>query len=58
MAGDKPIVGDFNRDGRTDVGVVRRGAWLLRGFPSAGSTWRRFGFGRPTDQPDHRGLER
>ncbi len=51
MAGDKPVVGDFNRDGRTDVGVVRRGVWLLRGFPSAGSTWRRFAFGRPTDQP-------
>ena len=51
MAGDKPVVGDFNRDGRTDVGVVRRGVWLLRGFPSAGSTWRRFAFGRPTDTP-------
>ena len=26
MAGDKPVgQGDFNRDGRTDVGVVRGG---------------------------------
>ncbi|MDQ1598578.1 MAG: hypothetical protein QOD68_52, partial [Actinomycetota bacterium] len=51
MAGDKPVVGDFNRDGRTDVGVVRGGVWLLRGFPSAGTTSRRFAFGRPTDTP-------
>ena len=25
MAGDKPVVGDFNSDGRTDIGVVRGG---------------------------------
>ncbi len=49
--GDKPVVGDFNRDGRTDVGVVRAGVWLLRSFPSAGATWRRFGFGKATDVP-------
>jgi hypothetical protein len=51
MAGDKPVVGDFNRDGRTDVGVVRGSVWQLRSFPSAGATWRRFAFGRPTDTP-------
>jgi hypothetical protein len=51
MTGDKPVVGDFNRDGRTDVGVVRGAVWQLRGFPSAGPTWRRFAFGRPTDTP-------
>ena len=51
MAGDKPVVGDFNRDGRTDVGVVRGNVWLLRSFPSAGATWRRFGFGAATDVP-------
>ncbi len=51
MAGDKPVVGDFNRDGRTDVGVVRGNVWLLRAFPSAGATWRRFGFGAATDVP-------
>ena len=51
MPGDKPVVGDFNRDGRTDVGVVRGNVWLLRSFPSAGATWRRFGFGAATDVP-------
>jgi len=51
MLGDKPVVGDFNRDGRTDVGVVRGNVWLLRSFPSAGATWRRFGFGVATDVP-------
>ena len=50
-AGDKPVVGDFNSDGRTDIGVVRAGTWLLRNFPSAGATWRRFGFGTATDVP-------
>ena len=51
MPGDKPVVGDFNRDGRTDVGVVARERWLLRSFPSAGATWRQFAFGAATDKP-------
>ena len=49
--GDRPVVGDFNKDGRTDIGVVRGNVWLLRSFPSAGVTWRRFAFGRATDTP-------
>ena len=49
--GDRPVVGDFNRDGRTDVGVVRGNRWMLRAFPAAGATWRSFTFGKVTDVP-------
>ena len=49
--GDRPVVGDFNKDGRTDVGVVRGNVWLLRSAASAGPTWRTFRFGRATDVP-------
>src|SRR4051812_40575794 len=49
--GDRPVVGDFNKDGRTDIGVVRGNVWLLRSFPSAGVTWRHFAFGRASDTP-------
>ena len=41
MPGDKPVVGDWNQDGRTDIGVVRGNIWLLRNRPDAGATWRR-----------------
>ena len=49
--GDRPVVGDFNRDGRTDVGVVRGNVWLLRDVADAGPTWRRVAFGSATDVP-------
>ena len=58
MAGDKPVVGDFNRDGRTDVGVVRGGVWLLRGFPSAGLHLAPVRVRPPDRHSGHRGLER
>ncbi len=49
--GDKPVVGDFNGDGRTDIGVVRGNVWLLREFPAAGPTTYTFTFGAATDVP-------
>ncbi|HEX7187930.1 MAG TPA: VCBS repeat-containing protein [Actinomycetes bacterium] len=51
MTGDKPVVGDWNQDGRTDIGVVRKNVWLLRNRPDAGATWRRVPFGRASDVP-------
>lgn len=51
MAGDKPVVGDWDGDGRTDIGVVRGSTWMLRNAPDAGPTWRRTNFGRATDVP-------
>lgn len=30
QAGDLPVVGDWNGDGRDDLGVVRAGSWILR----------------------------
>jgi len=27
--GDLPIVGDFNRDGTDELGIYRRGLWLI-----------------------------
>ena len=51
MLGDKPVVGDWDRDGQTDIGVVRGNLWLLRSSPDAGPTWRRIPFGSATDTP-------
>ncbi|MBE0595839.1 MAG: hypothetical protein IH614_01115, partial [Desulfuromonadales bacterium] len=55
LAGDLPVAGDWNGDGRSDFGVMRNGVWYLDGngnrawdsgvdltFPS---------FGVPGDQP-------
>jgi PhoPQ-activated pathogenicity-related protein len=55
-SGDKPVVGDWNGDGRTDVGVFRSGIFLLDA--NGNRVWNnttggdvKFEFGMPTDLP-------
>ena len=52
MAGDIPVMGDWNGDGTWTVGVVRNGnQWLLRNDNSAGPAEIQFEFGEPGDIP-------
>jgi hypothetical protein len=44
--GDLPLVGDWNRDGRDTVGIVRDGTWHLRDSLSSGTSDRSFVYGR------------
>ena len=50
-AGDKPVTGDWNGDGKADIGVVRGNVWYLRLSASAGPSWRRFTWGLRGDRP-------
>ena len=50
-AGDKPVTGDWNGDGKADIGVVRGNVWHLRKSASTGPSWRRFTWGKRTDRP-------
>jgi hypothetical protein len=49
----RPVVGDWDGDGRDDVGAYRpsSGEWLLRERTSLGPPHRRFGFGGTGDIP-------
>lgn len=49
--GDVAVVGDWNHNGRTDIGVYHRGWWVERDRADAGPTSRKFRFGGPTDLP-------
>ncbi len=49
--GDIPVVGDWNGDGVTTVGVVRGNRWLLRNANSPGPADLDFVFGQPGDLP-------
>ncbi len=50
-AGDIPVAGDWDGDGRAGVGVVRDGRWLLRDTATPGVATRSFAFGRAGDTP-------
>jgi hypothetical protein len=47
---DTPLVGDFNNDGLTDIGVFRSGQWILD-YEINGVVERRFQYGLGTDIP-------
>ena len=54
-AGDVPVVGDWNGDGVTDLGVVRGSEWVLALGPFADGVtppvWRDLTFGQPGGVP-------
>lgn len=49
--GDVPVVGDWNGDGTTTIGVVRGNRWLLRNSNTAGPADLDFRYGDPADVP-------
>ncbi len=50
--GDRPVVGDWNGDGKTTIGVFRGGNWYLRDDNTAGANnIPGFTFGSATDVP-------
>jgi hypothetical protein len=42
LRGDQPVIGDWNRDARSSVGIVRGGEWHLRNDLSGGAAQIRF----------------
>jgi hypothetical protein len=49
--GDIPVVGDWNGDGVSSIGVVRGNQWLLRNSNNTGNPEIVFTFGEPGDIP-------
>jgi hypothetical protein len=47
--GDLPVIGDWNRDGQFDVGVMRGNTWYLR--DSSSGRVRSLAYGRAGDVP-------
>jgi hypothetical protein len=50
-AGDRPVVADFDNDGREEPGIFRAGEWHIRNDASAGPAWRVFRYGTRGDTP-------
>src|SRR5437763_1193917 len=51
-AGDRPVTGDWDGDGVTDIGVVRGAEWLLAKVPTDGGdpvVWREVTLTDPSD---------
>jgi Bacterial Ig domain/Calcineurin-like phosphoesterase len=51
LAGDYPVVGDWDGDGDATIGVYRNGNFLLRNANTLGFADLVFAFGTPGDQP-------
>ena len=46
-----PVVGDWDGDGKDDVGLFRAGTWLLRNGQTAGAADKIFAYGAAGDRP-------
>ena len=51
LAGDYPVVGDWNGDGNATIGIYRNGNFYLRNENTIGFADKVFAFGAPGDQP-------
>ena len=51
VQGDYPVVGDWDGDGSTSIGVYRNGSFYLRNSNTVGFAELVFAFGTPGDQP-------
>ncbi|HMT08954.1 MAG TPA: hypothetical protein PKA82_13195, partial [Pyrinomonadaceae bacterium] len=51
LASDRPAVGDYDGDGKTDIGVYRPSTSFWYGFRSSDSAWLTLKWGSPGDVP-------
>jgi hypothetical protein len=49
--GDKPVVGDWDGDGDSTIGIYRNGSFYLRNSNTIGFADIVFGLGNPADMP-------
>jgi hypothetical protein len=50
-AGDVPLIGEWDLDGRDEIGVYRAGRWLLRNTLTAGPPSLAFTYGGSRSHP-------